>query len=114
MLIPPDEHVLLLAERWLKLMSDLRHAPATLKAYRHALCHYFTFCLQNRIEPERPRLKPWLPTSALSCPACFFLRPAAYFYVKSIVNDIHQTITEIQAYFDLRVTSVICRKCGIQ
>ncbi len=32
--IPPDEHVLLLAERWLKLLSDLGRTQATLAAYR--------------------------------------------------------------------------------
>jgi len=43
MLIPPDEHILLLAERWLKLLSDLGRTQATLAAYRSALRHYFDF-----------------------------------------------------------------------
>lgn len=45
MLIPPDEHSLLLAERWLKPLSD--RAQAALTAYRSALRHYFTFCSQR-------------------------------------------------------------------
>ncbi len=57
MLIPPNEHVLLLAERWLKLLSDLGRAKATLTAYRSALHHYFAFCRQNRIEPEKARFE---------------------------------------------------------
>lgn len=57
MLIPPDERVLLLAERWLKLLSDLGRAQATLTAYRSALRHYFAFCIQRRIEPEKARFE---------------------------------------------------------
>lgn len=57
MLIPPNEHVLLLAERWLKLLSDLGRAQATLSAYRSALRHYFAFCSQRRIEPEKARFE---------------------------------------------------------
>ena len=57
MLIPPDEHVLLLAERWLKLLSNLGRAKATLTAYRSALLHYFAFCSQNSIEPEKARFE---------------------------------------------------------
>lgn len=37
MLAPLDERVLLLAERWLKLLSDLGRPQATLTAYRSAL-----------------------------------------------------------------------------
>ena len=57
MLIPPNEHVLLLAERWLKLLSDLGRTQATLTAYRSALHHYFAFCSQRRIEPEKARFE---------------------------------------------------------
>ncbi|MDF7662801.1 tyrosine-type recombinase/integrase [Erwiniaceae bacterium L1_54_6] len=57
MLIPPNEHVLLLAERWLKLLSDLGRAQATLAAYRSALRHFFAFCSQHRIEPEKARFE---------------------------------------------------------
>ncbi|MDE8557821.1 site-specific integrase [Pantoea vagans] len=57
MLIPPNEHALLLAERWLKLLSDLGRAKTTLTAYRSALAHYFAFCSQNVIEPEKARLE---------------------------------------------------------
>lgn len=57
MLIPPDEHALLLAERWLKLLSNLGRAQATLTAYRNALHHYFTFCSQNGIDPEKARFE---------------------------------------------------------
>lgn len=57
MLIPPNEHVLLLAERWLKLLSDLGRAQATLSAYRSALRHYFAFCSQHRLEPEKARFE---------------------------------------------------------
>ncbi|ELX8366537.1 tyrosine-type recombinase/integrase [Enterobacter hormaechei] len=68
MLISPNEHSLILAERWLKLLSDLGRAQATLTAYRNALRHYFAFCSQNGIEPEKARfedlaayLSPQLP-----------------------------------------------------
>ncbi|WNK42274.1 tyrosine-type recombinase/integrase [Pantoea agglomerans] len=57
MLIPPNEQVLLLAERWLKLLSDLGRAQATLTAYRSALHHYFAFCSQRRLEPEKARFE---------------------------------------------------------
>lgn len=57
MLISPDEHNLLLAERWLKLLSDLGRAQATLTAYRNALHHYFAFCSQRSIEPEKARFE---------------------------------------------------------
>lgn len=53
MMIPPNEDVLVLAERWLKLLSDLGRAEATISAYRSALNHYFAFCSQNSIEPEK-------------------------------------------------------------
>ncbi|MCX2195012.1 site-specific integrase [Pantoea agglomerans] len=57
MMIPPNEDVLVLAERWLKLLSDLGRAQATLSAYRSALSHYFAFCSQNSIEPENVRFE---------------------------------------------------------
>lgn len=57
MLIPLNKNSLLLAERWLKLLSDLGRAQATLTAYRNALRHYFAFCSQNRIEPEKARFE---------------------------------------------------------
>lgn len=57
MLIPPSEHALLLAERWLKLLSNLGRAQATLTAYRRALHHYFAFCSRNGIEPEKARFE---------------------------------------------------------
>ena len=57
MLISPNEHSLLLAERWLKLLTDLGRAQATFTAYRNALSHYFAFCSQNRIEPEKARFE---------------------------------------------------------
>lgn len=76
MMIPPNEDVLVLAERWLKLLSDLGLAQATLSVYRSALSHYFVFCSQKSIELENTRLKTWRPTLALSYPACLFPRPA--------------------------------------
>lgn len=57
MLIPPNEQSLLLAERWLKLLSDLGRAQGTLTAYRSALHHYFSFCSENGIEPEKARFE---------------------------------------------------------
>ncbi len=57
MLIPPNEHSLVLAERWLKLLSDLGRTQATITAYRNALRHYFAFCSQHRIEPEKARFE---------------------------------------------------------
>ncbi|MCX0498980.1 tyrosine-type recombinase/integrase [Erwinia billingiae] len=57
MMIPPNEHSLLLAERWLKLLSDLGRTQATITAYRNALRHYFAFCSQHRIEPEKARFE---------------------------------------------------------
>ena len=57
MLIPPNEHVLLLADRWLKLLSNLGRAQATLTAYRNALRQYFEFCSQHSIEPEKVRFE---------------------------------------------------------
>ncbi len=57
MMIPPNEDVLVLAERWLKLLSDLGRAQATLSAYRSALSHYFAFCSQNSIEPKKARFE---------------------------------------------------------
>lgn len=57
MLISPNEHSLLLVERWLKLLSDLGRAQATLTAYRNALRHYFAFCSHNSIEPEKARFE---------------------------------------------------------
>lgn len=65
MLIPPDEHALLLAERWLKLLSNLGRAQATLAAYRSALRHFFAFCSQRRIEPEKARFEDLTPISVL-------------------------------------------------
>ncbi|MDC7861444.1 integrase [Pantoea ananatis] len=56
-MISPNEHSQLLAERWLKLLSDLGRAQATLTAYRNALRHYFAFCSQNSIEPEKARFE---------------------------------------------------------
>ena len=68
MMIPPNEDVLVLAERGLKLLSDLGRAQATLSAYRSALSHYFAFCSHNSIEPEKARfedlavyIRPQLP-----------------------------------------------------
>lgn len=78
MLIPPDEHILLLAERWLNLLSSLGRAQATLAAYRSALHHYFAFCSQHRIAPEKARFEdlaayispqlPGMPFPATSVP----------------------------------------------
>ncbi|PVY84022.1 site-specific integrase [Pantoea ananatis] len=68
MTIPLNHSAVLLAERWLKLLSDLGRAPATLTAYRSALSHYFAFCSRNSIEPEKARfddmaayIRPQLP-----------------------------------------------------
>ncbi|KAF6677140.1 site-specific integrase [Pantoea sp. EKM20T] len=76
MMISPDEHILLLAERWLKLLFDLGRAPSTLNAYRNALHHYFAFCSQHRLDPEKARFEdlaayispqlPGMPFSAAS------------------------------------------------
>lgn len=42
----------LLAEQWLKILSDLGKASATIKAYRSALTHFFAFCEIHDIAPE--------------------------------------------------------------
>lgn len=77
MLLPPSEHVLLLAERWLKLLSNLGQTQATLTAYRSALRHYFV--VSTVLNLKKPGLKTWPPTSALSFPACLLLQPAPRF-----------------------------------
>ncbi|PZD65558.1 tyrosine-type recombinase/integrase [Pantoea ananatis] len=68
MTISLNDSAVLLAERWLKLLSDLGRALATLTAYRAALSHYFAFCSRNNIEPEKARfddmaayIRPQLP-----------------------------------------------------
>lgn len=76
MLIPPNEHVLLLAERWLKLLSDLGRAQATLSAYRSALRHYFAFCSQRSIEPEKARFEDLAAYISPQLPGMPFQRPA--------------------------------------
>jgi hypothetical protein len=72
MLIPPNEIILLLTERWPKLLFNLGRRRATLAAYCHALHHYFAFCRKQRIEPE----KAWLEDQAAyinpQLPVCFF------------------------------------------
>ena len=68
MLTSPDERVLLLAERWLKLLSYQGRAQDTLTACRRALRHYFAFCRhRTELNLKRPGLKTWLLISALSC-----------------------------------------------
>lgn len=63
MLIPPHEHVLLLAERWLKLLCDLGRAQATLTAPR--------FCILHGIKPVKARFEdhleevPWPPKNGM-------------------------------------------------
>jgi len=57
MLILPNEHVLLLTERWLKLLSNLARIQAILTAYRGAIRHYISFSSQHRIEPEKARFE---------------------------------------------------------
>ncbi|MEN4891349.1 site-specific integrase [Erwinia billingiae] len=65
-----------LSERWLKILSDLGRAQATINAYRGALSHYFSFCSQQKLSPEmavfediaayiRPQL-PGMPQPAAS------------------------------------------------
>ncbi|MDU7840218.1 MAG: tyrosine-type recombinase/integrase [Pantoea sp.] len=43
----------LLAGQWLKILSDLGRATATIKAYRYALTHFFSFCAEREIIPEQ-------------------------------------------------------------
>lgn len=57
MLIPPNEHALLLAERWLKLLSGLERGRATIAAYRNALRDYLAFCSQHSVEPVKDRFE---------------------------------------------------------
>lgn len=71
MLIPPNENALLLAERWLKLLSDLGRAQATLTAYRNASAIILRSATRTELNRKRPGLMIWLPTSALSYPAYF-------------------------------------------
>lgn len=75
MLIPLNEHALLLAERWLKLLANPGWASATLTACRRALCHYFAFCSQQRIEPEKARFEDLAAYISLMLPGMPF--PAA-------------------------------------
>lgn len=79
MLTPPDEHVLLLSERWLKLLSDLGRAQATLSAIVVPSAIILRSAASAGSNLKRPGLKTWPPTSALSCPACLCLRPAPRF-----------------------------------
>ncbi|MGC0860032.1 site-specific integrase [Pantoea agglomerans] len=44
---------LLLTEQWLKILSNLGRASATIKAYRSALTHFLAFCEIHTIAPER-------------------------------------------------------------
>jgi integrase/recombinase XerD len=77
MLTPPDEHVLLLAERWLKLLSDLGRAQTTLAAYRRAHRHYFAFCSQNSSKPEKARFEDLAAYISSQLPGMPFPAPSA-------------------------------------
>lgn len=74
MLISPNEHSLLLAERWLKLLTDLGRAQATPTAIPSAII--LRSAVRTELNLKRPGLKIWPPTSALSYPVCPFPWPA--------------------------------------
>ncbi|RBO13683.1 MULTISPECIES: tyrosine-type recombinase/integrase [Pantoea] len=99
MLIPPDDHVLLLAERWLKLLSDLGRAPATLTAYRSALHHYFAFCRQSRIAPEKVRFEDLAAYISPQLPG--MLLPAAS-------ATLQLRLSAIRLWYDFLVYQDIC------
>lgn len=50
---PLCTYAISLSERWLKILSDLGRSRATINAYRGALTHYFFFCSQRDLSPER-------------------------------------------------------------
>lgn len=49
-LFPPFE--MELVEQWLKILTDLGRADATIKAYRGALTHYLRHCQEHCINPQ--------------------------------------------------------------
>jgi len=99
MLIPPDEDILLLAERWLKLLSDLGRAPATLTAYRHALGHYFSFCSQHRIAPEKARFEDLAAYISPQLPGMPFPAASATLQLR---------LSAIRLWYDFLVYQNIC------
>ncbi|MBD8234847.1 tyrosine-type recombinase/integrase [Pantoea agglomerans] len=99
MLIPPDEHVLLLAERWLKLLSDLGRAPATLTAYRSALHHYFAFCRQSRIAPEKAQFEDLAAYISPQLPGMPFPAASATLQLR---------LSAIRLWYDFLVYQDIC------
>ncbi|HBE3007764.1 TPA: tyrosine-type recombinase/integrase [Escherichia coli] len=99
MLIPPDKHILLLAERWLKLLSNLGRAQATLSAYRSALRHYFAFCSQYRIEPEKARFEDLAAYIRLQLPDMPFPAASATLQLR---------LTAIRLWYDFLVYQDIC------
>ena len=99
MLIPPDEDILLLVERWLKLLSDLGRAPATLTAYRHALGHYFSFCSQHRIAPEKARFEDLAAYISPQLPGMPFPAASATLQLR---------LSAIRLWYDFLVYQDIC------
>jgi integrase/recombinase XerD len=87
--IPCD--VLELAERWLKLLSDLGRALATLAAYRSTLHHHFSFCSQRRIEPEKAWIADLTTYISLHLPGCLFLQLSAKLKLR---------LSEIRLWYD--------------
>jgi len=51
--IPLCSQAICLYEQWLKILSDLGRARATVIAYRTALHHFFGFCSQKGLLPEQ-------------------------------------------------------------
>jgi len=63
--IPPNEHVLLLVERWPRLQPIAVPSVIILRSAASTVLNL-----------KRPGLKTWPRTSARSYPACLFPRPA--------------------------------------
>ncbi|MFE0588146.1 hypothetical protein [Pantoea vagans] len=99
MLTPPGERILLLAERWLKLLTSLGRAHAKLAAYRSALRHYFAFCRQHRIKPEKARFEG-LP--AYICPQL----PGMPFHAASTMLRLR--LSAIRLWYNLLICLDIC------
>lgn len=99
MLLPPNEQSLLLAERWLKLLSDLGRAQGTLTAYRCALHHYFSFCSENGIEPEKARFEDLAAYISPQLPGMPF--PAAS-------ATLHLRLSAIRLWYDFLMYLDLC------
>lgn len=77
MLIPLNKNVLLLAERWLKLLSELGRTQATLSPTTMPFSIFLRSAASAGSNLKRPGLKIWTHTSAPGCPAP--VRPHAEF-----------------------------------